>query len=238
MRLSNRLLLAAALAAPSFVAGAFGTEHEAAAHARLTDPKPRTPDDAIKTNAPCGAVARTEPSRAYTEGAEVEIAWDETIDHAGCFVLTLLDDKETPYVVMKTIVDEGGTVIPSRETGTPYTTKLTLPEGVTCDKCTIQLRQVMSGTATCDPSTFGASTYFSCADVRISSADGGAPPPFDGPPVASDAGTDAPSGGGTGGGGTGGDVDAGTSTEHDGHDDAEDLDPVGATDPASTPRGG
>src|SRR6185436_481786 len=60
------------------------------AHTRLKLPVPRTNDDGLKDGvggAPCGGKARTATPAMYTMGQTITVNWEETINHAGCFLI-------------------------------------------------------------------------------------------------------------------------------------------------------
>ena len=63
------------------------------AHARLMSHAPRDQQDGYKDppqgpGGPCGiARAASQPSTNMTPGASVNVTWEETVDHNGCFVI-------------------------------------------------------------------------------------------------------------------------------------------------------
>ena len=171
---------------------------EAWAHARLVSPAPRSSDDALKDGnggAPCGAIAPTGKPTVLKAGEPVSLAFEETVNHPGCFLVALLENGDTKQTLLANVkhVADGGTP-------RAYAASVDLPKGLTCDGCTLQLRQLMlaDDQTTCPPATIApGTTYYSCADVRIT---------VEGPV---DAGTSA---GGDGGAG-GGDGDAGADPD-------------------------
>lgn len=144
----------------------------ALAHTVMKTPPPRdvgvTGNDGHKqASAPCGNVLRTQKYVQYEAGATIDVAWTETIDHSGCFQVTLSTDGDKTFQMLKQFQDDAGTAVPHT-----YTEKVTLPTGVTCSSCTLQVRQLMQGNnATCpanaDPLTATNGTYYSCADICI-----------------------------------------------------------------------
>ena len=162
------------------------------AHIRLSKPAPRSQADALKAPdfpAPCGKVPRgTTPTAVYKPGDTVAVSWVETIGHEGCFQIGFSTDDAT-FTVLKQIPDVAG------GGGMVYNDTVTLPVGVTCKNCTLQLRQIMlDGLAvkTCatnavPPNGVGGNgnTYYSCADICV-----GVDCPEAGAPTPPDSGTD------------------------------------------------
>ena len=141
------------------------------AHSRLVTPVPRDLSDAHKTG-PCGGLARTATYTQLDSGATIQVKFREGIDHAGCFQVALSQGDDQNFVTLTQIVDDGGTA------NTDYTLNVKLPSGVTCANCTLQLRQLMQGTAAnpgppcaadASPDLAINGTYYSCADIRIGS---------------------------------------------------------------------
>lgn len=143
------------------------------AHAVIVDPpardKGQAGDDAHKNaDGACGGVARTGKYVQYQAGATIEVKWDETIEHVGCFQIAFSPEADpqadTDFQLLKQINDPDGSKGPHSE-------MVTLPEGVTCEKCTLQLRQLMQNQPGCvenaDPAKADLDTYHSCADICI-----------------------------------------------------------------------
>lgn len=186
-----RLLAVAALvAAPSLTY----------AHALLVNPVPRDTTDTMLKMGPCGGdgqvpLLKGQPVAQFDAGATINVSFKETIGHVGCYQIRLSstgDDKN--FQLLKQIDD------PSASQGA-QTAQVTLPPGVTCQNCTLQLLQHMRDNATvktCDPdaspTATGTTLYHSCADIRI----GDFP---DAGPVA-EAGPGDSDGGGSSSGGT------------------------------------
>jgi hypothetical protein len=167
------------VAAPAIVAAAASTAY---GHARLMTPTPRDNRDGYKdmtppgTGAPCGIVrAASQPSSNLTAGATLNLAWEETIDHPGCFVIdfSAANDQDFQIIGRKSHAN------PPAKTGNPgtrkYTMSVTLPS-TPCTACTLRLRQMMlsadvpeANLATaCPPATIPANvTYYSCANVVL-----------------------------------------------------------------------
>jgi hypothetical protein len=190
----------------AFLAGlvAAASSHYALGHSLLVVPQPRDQQDGYKdpprappgTGAPCGMgrMIPPQPETAYSSGQPLHVQWSETIDHPGCFVIDFAaaDDANFQILGVKSHAAASGA------TPRAWSLDVTLPN-VSCDACTVRLRQLMLGAdvpeSGCPPATIpSGSTYYSCANVTLV---GG--PAFDG----SSAGGQT-SGSGAGGGGSGG----------------------------------
>ena len=149
-------LVAASLLAPALSHG----------HARFLEPKPRNAADNLKDPlGPCGNVKRTTMSTTYTAGQLINVKWEETVDHPGCFLVDLSVGGDMNFMPLANIKHSKAGIVPR-----PYMTQVQLPQGVTCKDCTLRLRQLMLANdgATCPPSPIAAgATYYSCADVQI-----------------------------------------------------------------------
>ncbi len=136
---------------------------------------------------PCGNSPRTNMPTQYAVGQEIEVKLQETIDHQGCFQIrfSAADDKD--WVLLSQIDDPAGS-----QDDRVVTTKVKLPEGVSCKDCTLQVLQLMIGRACAANETPAAgSTYFSCADIRVGDFPDAGPtmPPSDGGTDDDDGGT-------------------------------------------------
>ncbi len=164
------------------------------AHALLTKPTPRDlTDDKLKMG-PCGGDAQMGPLlkgqvvAQYEAGATIDVGFKETIGHQGCYQLRLSstgDDKN--FQLLKQMPDPAGI-----DGGGTYSTTLKLPDGVTCQNCTLQLLQLMNGapcTANQDPATSAQGVYYSCADIRIGDFPDAGPVADAGPDPDDDAGS-------------------------------------------------
>lgn len=168
---------------------AVGAPTAAQAHTYVMQPPPR---DIANTNldarahktGPCGGVPRTGKPTAYATGADIEVKFQETIGHAGCFQIAFSPANDQNFVTLGQYVDKAGD-----PDNTIYTKTVKLPAGVTCKECTLVVRQLMLENATnktcalpeaVPPTAGGAagSTYFSCADICVGPdcVDGGAMP--------------------------------------------------------------
>lgn len=152
----------------------------AQAHIDLTYPRPRPGD--IKT-APCGEAGsrRGTTSTELEPGATITVVWEETIGHQGHYRIAFDDDGqdfELPRTIQavdgRTILADG---IPDPAGQQPtFRAEVTLPD-IECDRCTLQLIQVMSTAPSNWPES---SLYFQCADLTLRTGAGpGNPPPSD-----------------------------------------------------------
>ena len=227
MRRSTATFLACSALGLSGVLGVAAVATSAGAHARLLSPVPRTDADGVKTAPPCGPPA-VNPADAsvttYMQGQEIEVRFEETVQHTGCFVVQLLENNYQKQTMLLHVPDLGNTTL-----NQPIVHKVKLPDGVACNGCALQLQQVMSGTV-CPANVIpDASTYYSCASINITYADGGLPPP-------SEASAPPPSSGGTSGGSTTG-APADDDDDHGGmgHDDDTEKAPRAKDDSPTEP---
>lgn len=201
----------------------------ASAHITMTSPAPRT--DAQKTG-PCGAAGsvRGDTVAVFAPGETIVVSWNETIDHTSHYRIAFDADGQddfvepagrddlynSPAVLLDGIGDR---------TGGGFTQEVTLPD-VECERCTLQLIQVM----------YGSGNYFQCADIALRREGGGGVDagPAPGGPDAGTPGADVDGGGletGDDGGGPSGLRDAGPpAADRDGSSAAP---PTGAAPSAS-----
>jgi hypothetical protein len=152
----------------------------ARAHIALIAPEPRTTQ--LK-DGPCGEVGGTRgPTVAVFEpGQTITLRWAETVDHGSHYRIAFDVDGEDDFVppTERTDLYNSPAVLAddiADGSGGTYAQAITLPD-VECERCTIQLIQVM----------YGSGNYFQCADIAIRRA--GGPPPSDaGAAVGVDAG--------------------------------------------------
>lgn len=142
----------------------------ARAEIRLVAPTPRTTMDGL-TLFPCGSIPRSATPTRFEAGQSLNVTWQETTDRDGTYAiaLSLAEDRNFDYVLADAIADRAG--------GGTYMQMVTLP-AVTCTDCTLQLAQA---TTTGSPPT----TYYSCADLVITTPAG----TDAGPTAGTDAGT-------------------------------------------------
>jgi MYXO-CTERM domain-containing protein len=182
----------------------------AEAHILLVDPKPRDQNDQHKLDAmPCPNRTAAQPVTmmdptgiSYQGGATITVKWNETTTHLGCFAVDISAGGDTGWMLLGTLPHSG-----AGKTPRPYQTTVKLPAGMTCDKCTLRVRQfmLMANPTTCPPTTIMPdTTYYQCANVVLKGGAG------TGGSTGSDAGAppDASSGG-TGGSGEGGSAGSG-----------------------------
>ncbi len=183
----------------ALVVGAALATVPAHAHFILQAPASSMSQDALGTPqklGPCGDEATNPPATpsgvvtAFKEGDTITVTVDGTIPHPGHWrvSLGLTGPKDLPAEPAVTVGStacgsaaiEDPAVFPVlADNLLPSTTGFTgvqsmqikLPAGVTCTKCTLQVIQFMSDHALNVP---GGCFYHHCADISITSADGGA----------------------------------------------------------------
>lgn len=170
------------------VAGATFVASFASAHVRLVSPTPRYASPmgqdtgANIKDGPCGRMndsRTTDMSRVTVlePGATIMVTFNETIDHPGHFRIAFDDDGQDAFVtpLMRSQVQTGPTFtapvlldsIPDKSGGM-YTSMVTLPN-VECERCTLQLIQVMTTAA----SWMADDIYYTCADIALRRTGGG-----------------------------------------------------------------
>jgi MYXO-CTERM domain-containing protein len=143
----------------------------------MNAPTPRDTADNHKSG-PCGGVARTGSFTRFDVGQKVTVKFTETVEHQGCFQVALSTDGDKTFTKLGELQDP-----PNNGTPKDFSLDVTLPAGVSCKSCTLQVRQLMLGRqceAGDEPNKVSAGdTYFTCADICIGT---------DCPPPAADAG--------------------------------------------------
>ena len=124
---------------------------------------PRTTSDGVKTG-PCGGVVRSSVAKPYAPGTQITVEWEETINHPGHFEFYFSEANDTGFKLLLTVSD---VMDSSNDLPHNYSVTIKLPD-VLCDKCTLQMIQVMTDRS---PPT----NYYSCADIKLTST--AAPPP-------------------------------------------------------------
>jgi len=194
----------------------------ASAHIDLMTPAARYSTD-MQKDPPCGAPGNppgSGPVATYQAGETITVEFEEFVDHAGHFRISLdptgtdnftlptaFDDfYNSPEVLLDDIADKNGGI---------YSIEVTLPD-TPCDPCTLQLIQVM------DDGSFGpgdSDLYFQCSDIVIEGSGAG-----------STSGGDTGTAGGTGGDETGGTAGEGST----GGGDTSPGGDAGSGDPVDT----
>lgn len=150
---------------------------EASAHIKLNAPAPRYvyASDGQKVG-PCGSGTESGDITEFAPGDQIMVEWQETVNHPGYFRISLdpdggddgledptdYDDFDSANVLEENIPDNGGAA---------FSRLVTLPN-VECEKCTLQLIQVMTDKPPWGPEG-GNDIYYWCADIKIS---GSVPP--------------------------------------------------------------
>jgi uncharacterized protein (TIGR03382 family) len=142
-------------------------------HVRLTSPTPRSPADDIKDFngglARCTDEATTVRPTVVVAGSVLRVTWDETVNHPGCFVLSLRQQPDGEFEELATVEHSNTPPSPTQQNPRKYSANVQLPD-VTCEHCVLLLRQIMLGTQTepCPPASVPTgATYYSCADLRL-----------------------------------------------------------------------
>ena len=144
----------------------------ALAHARFklgSITPPRNNSTGLKT-APCGGIAKTNTPTIFTAGQNVEIEWEETINHPGYFRILFspnaVDDQADfdNNILLDNYTDTQN----GNDTPHSYKAVVPLPQQV-CDQCTLQLIQVMMDRTP-------PSNYYSCSDIQVTAAGDTTPP--------------------------------------------------------------
>ena len=124
--------------------------------------KARSNADNLKTG-PCGGLTKGTYFNHLVPGSTVNLRVEETINHPGGFTIDLSRDEGVTWTVLTTLLHKGNTPAVPR----PYDFTLSVPSQ-TCDNgCILRMRQHMTD-------SMPARDYFSCADVKITTA---TPPP-------------------------------------------------------------
>jgi hypothetical protein len=136
--------------------------HASFAHS-IFDPNGNVPGrttTVLKTG-PCGGIARTATNKMLLVGSAVRVDWLETIQHPGRFEFYLSTANDANFTLIATVPDDQ-----DNPNNLPhvFNAMVTLPAGVTCDNCTLQMIQVMTEVPT------APTYYYSCADISIQSS--------------------------------------------------------------------
>ena len=142
-----RLVLATALT--------LATSSTAWPHVRLLYPRPRV-QASLKVG-PCGGVARTSSPIVLEAGSEIEVEWDEFVDHPGYYQIFFSMGGDKDFILLLDQIEDRR---PPSSGPNLYRATVTLPS-TPCEQGTLQLIQVMTE----NPSR--PSLYFSCADIRL-----------------------------------------------------------------------
>jgi MYXO-CTERM domain-containing protein len=230
MRLTPSILLASAVG--------LAVATPAAAHVALTDPPARYDSQTYIKDYPCGHPDNPEgeSTRTYEEGATITVQWNEYIGHPGHFRIALSTEGDqalidptdyddfysAPNVILDDIEDPDGVA--------DHSVEITLPAGVTCEKCTLQLLQIMTDKMPWGPAG-GNELYYQCADITITPVGAG-----------TEGGNDTTGGGESGGSGS---SEGGGETTDDGVDPSASASATAGnttadpgTDTTDTPGGG
>lgn len=151
----------------------------AAAHLALISPPSRYGADVLKVG-PCGVAggARSGNVTVLQPGAQLEVVWDEYIDHPGHFRIAFDADGDDDFVdplclsgcntrtpVIETYSNAAVLLDGIADTvGGQSSATVTLPD-IECDNCTLQVTQVMYDKP--PYATPGNDIYYQCADLVL-----------------------------------------------------------------------
>ena len=183
-RLSVIAGFAAVRSGPSLALGARSTRVSDAAlrDARHDDQRCQHQVSAVWND---GRWARTTDASRITvlePGATIAVQFNETINHAGFYRISFDDDGQDAFVAPSTramVQTAPPFTLPvlvnniADKSGGAYTVMVTLPN-VECERCTLQLIQVMvaASVTSWDPGG-DQDIYFTCADIALRRAGGG-----------------------------------------------------------------
>jgi hypothetical protein len=128
----------------------------AAAHVRLIYPVPR--DRIAHKSPPCGGVPRGNQPLVLTAGEEIEVVWEEFIDHPGHYSVSFSAGGDRDFITLLDNIPDGP--IPAGSATLIYSATVRLPSEP-CEAGTLQVIQVMT-----ENPRF-PQLYYSCADVRL-----------------------------------------------------------------------
>lgn len=164
----------------------------AAAHITLMDPPARYPGASENKACPCGVGTsnrtcrvegeRSDPNRSdritmLRAGETIVVRFNETVGHAGRYRVALdldgADLEDFNANVLLDVPDPPGRAGNLDDGTSIWELSVTIPPGMSCDNCTLQLIQMMNGNMedpVADP--VGLSTYYQCADIVVVDAEG------------------------------------------------------------------
>ncbi|PCC66812.1 Chitin binding domain-containing protein [Nannocystis exedens] len=150
--------------------GLAGLPATALAHITLLEPAPRHDQQKL---GPCGAGtddARGEVVSTFRPGQTITVRWQETVPHPGYFRISFDDEGQDAFVDPPEAGQSGDPavvlvdLVADKDGRQTYEQAVTLPD-VRCDRCTLQLVQVMTDKA---PYGDGNDLYYQCADLVLS----------------------------------------------------------------------
>lgn len=150
----------------------------------ILDPNGNIPGrtNVVQKTGPCGGVARTGVNKMLTAGSMVRVDWLETIQHPGRFEIYFSQANDANFQLLATVPDNqnGSNDLPHA-----FNTMVKLPDGVTCDNCTLQVIQVMT------ENPAAPTYYYACGDISVQSSVVVTPSPLPTPaPTGTPANTD------------------------------------------------
>ncbi|MDC0719749.1 SCE4755 family polysaccharide monooxygenase-like protein [Nannocystis bainbridge] len=150
--------------------GLLGWPSAALAHIRLIEPAPRHEQ---QKRGPCGAGSedgRGEVVSTFRPGQTITVRWQETVAHPGYFRIAFDEEGQDAFADPAEAGQSGDPavvlvdLIADKEGTQTYEQAVTLPD-VACERCTLQLVQVMTDKG---PYGDGNDLYYQCADLVLS----------------------------------------------------------------------
>ncbi len=199
--------LALALAPAALACALVVSPRPAAAHIQLTYPPQRTEEQKV---GPCGngGGARSASVTVLQPGQKIVVEWDETVEHPGHFRISFDEDGDDDFATPasydeacsndKVLID----LIPDRKASKGdrhYRQEITLPN-VECERCTLQVIQMMTDKPPYTTDSNSNDLYFQCADLALRGRPAAAAPA----PMCLTSGFGAGNGGPSGAGGAAG----------------------------------
>lgn len=221
----------------------------ASAHMRVIDPPPRSNADNLKTGGPCGGIPNAGAKKTYfgdmaasPAGGQIKVDFQETVAHRGCYQAWLSTSGQDGQQNQFTKLDQWNDPAGSQAN---QTRMVNLPAGTKCDRCVLQVIQVMTGDACPEnqmPNASAGLSYYACSDIKIGGGGGGGDA---GPDDGGSSGSSGSSGGEDGGtssggasGGTSGGTTSGGTSGGAASPDDEDDDPSGTGERGRSGLGG
>ena len=150
-----------------------------AAHIQITYPPTRYAFEPPNSNnqkvGPCATGTPTGVVTELSAGQQIEVTWDEFIDHPGHYRIALDTTGSDAFVDPTSETDmavTGNVVAYVPDTGgSAFSHAFTLPD-LECERCTIQIMQVMTDKLPWGPAN-GDDIYYWCSDISLRSEAGG-----------------------------------------------------------------
>ncbi|MCB0392390.1 MAG: lytic polysaccharide monooxygenase [Bdellovibrionales bacterium] len=118
---------------------------------------PRHRNITTESDAPCGSGEKATPVQLYS-GTNTELEWEEFIPQNGYFEIYFSPANDENWILLKKI---NNNVMGESTDLKVHKVNIKLPD-VSCDNCTIQIIQTVTGTVD--------AKYYSCADISLKGA--------------------------------------------------------------------